>query len=168
MIASSYWPRKRSVQNFWNDRRTFWSHTKYYTNISHRPILRPPIACYYRYMSLIREDTPYLLTNFTSTIARTRGLLFTSSNIDLFESFISKFCFHIILVLYNIIFILDKAFFKSSNKYIYVIIVVRPKYGPLTMGQIISFFVFLAYNLMMVTLKQPIRVTATLKLVIYR
>jgi len=48
-------------------------------------------------------------------MARTRCLLFTSSNTDLFEGFILKFCFHIILVLYNIIFIIEKAFLRVQT-----------------------------------------------------
>ena len=59
--------------------------------------------------SLILEDTTYLLTNSTPTIARTRGLLLPAQNIHLFERFYIKIVWCIILTLYTILF--AKAFF---------------------------------------------------------
>lgn len=55
-------------------------------------------------MSLVREQTPYLLTTSTPTTAHTHGILIPAQNFDLFlKVFILKFSDHITLTLHNII-----------------------------------------------------------------
>jgi hypothetical protein len=41
-------------------------------------------------MSLVREQTPYLLTTSTPTTAHTHGILIPVQNFDLFEGFYIK------------------------------------------------------------------------------
>jgi len=65
-----------------------------------------------RNMSLVREQTPYLLTTPTPTTAHTHGILIPVQNFDLFEGFYIK-------ILWSYYFNITQYYFKCVKKFLY-------------------------------------------------